>query len=98
MSDPRTVILRHLLTEKGTRLREKENKFFFEVTAGANKMEIKRAVETLFKVNVTGVNTQIVRGKTRRYGFRQRTGTRPNWKKAIVKLKSGQTIEALEQV
>lgn len=98
MKDARTVILRHLLTEKGTRLREKEHKYFFHVATGANKLEVKRAVETLFKVNVTGVNTQIVRGKTRRYGFRQRTGTRPNWKKAIVQLKTGQTIEALEKI
>lgn len=80
-----------LLTEKGTRLREGENQYLFEVALKANKVEIKKAVETLFSVKVSDVNTLIVRGKTKRMG--RGTVQRRNWKKAIVTLKDGETIE-----
>lgn len=80
-----------LLTEKGTRLRESENQYFFEVAIKANKVEIRKAIETLFSVKVEAVNTLIVRGKTKRMG--RGTGQRKNWKKAMVTLKDGETIE-----
>jgi large subunit ribosomal protein L23 len=80
-----------LLTEKGTRLREGENQYSFEVALKANKVEIRKAIETLFSVKVDAVNTLIVRGKTKRMG--RGTGQRKNWKEAMVTLKDGETIE-----
>ncbi len=80
-----------ILTEKGARLREAENKVMFEVARDANKIEIKRAVETLFSVSVVDVNTLIVRGTIKRMG-RGYAKTK-NWKKAVVTLKQGDSIE-----
>lgn len=80
-----------VLTEKGNALRESENKYMFEVAREANKHEIKQAIETLFKVSVVGVNTLIVRGRLRRMG-RGHAKTQ-NWKKAIVEVKAGDTID-----
>jgi large subunit ribosomal protein L23 len=80
-----------VLTEKGNALREGENKYLFEVAREANKQEIKLAVETLFKVSVVDVNTLIVRGRLRRMG-RGHAKTQ-NWKKAIVQVKAGDTID-----
>lgn len=89
------VIKRPLvLTEKGNRFRETENKYMFEVSRDANKIEIRNAVEVLFKVSVTEVNTMIVRGRLRRMG-RGHAKTQ-NWKKAIVTLKQGDKIELFE--
>lgn len=85
------IIKRPLLTEKGTALGEQENKFLFEVADGANKIEIKRAVEQLYDVKVAQVNTQIVRGKIKRVG--RSSGKCANWKKAIVKLAEGSSID-----
>lgn len=82
------------LTEKGTQLREMHNKYLFEVDLDANKIQIKDAVETLFKVSVRDVRTLIVRGRMRRMG-RTFAKTR-NWKKAIVTLKEGDTIDFFE--
>lgn len=96
MRELREVILTHLISEKGIALREKQNKYLFRVATDANKLEIKRAVEQLFKVEVTDVATMVMRGKTKRYGFRRQEGRRPNWKKAVVKLQAGQKIEAFE--
>ena len=81
-----------ILTEKGTTQRETENKYSFEVSRDANKIEIKKAVETLFNVSVLNVHTLITRGKTKRMG-RGHAKTK-NWKKAIVTLKDGESIEA----
>jgi large subunit ribosomal protein L23 len=80
-----------LLTEKGNLMRETQNKYLFEVARGANKLEIKDAVETLFNVKVEDVQTMIVRGRMRRMG-RGHAKTQ-NWKKAIVALKEGESIE-----
>lgn len=80
-----------ILTEKGARLRESENKVMFEVARGANKIEIKKAVETLFNVSVVDINTLIVRGTMKRMG-RGYSKTK-NWKKAVVTLKQGDSIE-----
>ncbi len=84
-----------LLTEKASRLREDENKVIFEVAKGANKIQIKNAIETLFNVGVLSVNTQVVRGKYRRMG--RGHGQLHNWKKAIVTLKPGDEIRFYEE-
>jgi large subunit ribosomal protein L23 len=92
---PEHVIKRPLvLTEKGNLLREQENQYLFEVDRTANKAQIRNAVETLFSVKVEKVRTLIVRGRMRRMG-RGKAKTR-NWKKAIVSLKSGDSIDFFE--
>jgi large subunit ribosomal protein L23 len=83
-----------MLTEKGNVLRETQNQFLFEVDRRANKIQIRQAVEKLFNVKVTDVRTLIVRGHMRRMG-RGYEKTR-NWKKAIVSVKDGDTIEFFE--
>ncbi len=91
------VIKRPLyLTEKGAKLREDENKYTFEVDLDANKLQIKDAVETLFKVTVDDVHTLVMRGHMRRMG-RTYAKTR-NWKKAIVTVREGDTIDFFEGV
>ena len=96
MSDPRSIIKRALITEKGTVLRELRNQYIFEVARGANKIEIKRAIEVVFAVKVHQVRTQQLRGKVRRTG--RFVGKRSDWKKAIVTLKPDQKIELFEQI
>lgn len=96
MKPARKIILRPLVTEKSTDLRVKEDKYAFEVDLKANKPEIKKAIEELFKVNVVGVHTMIVHGKVKRMGRFE--GKRPNWKKAIVSLKKGEKIDFFETV
>jgi len=89
------VLRRPLITEKSTGLAP-QNKYAFEVAGGANKPQVKQAVEKAFKVKVTGVNMIMVRGKTRRVGRRQ--VLTPPWKKAIVTLKPGDKIGLFEGV
>ncbi|OGC80900.1 MAG: 50S ribosomal protein L23 [candidate division Zixibacteria bacterium RBG_16_43_9] len=96
MKPARKIILKPLVTEKSTDLRVKEDKYAFEVDLKANKPEIKKAIEELFKVNVVEVHTMIVHGKVKRMGRFE--GKRPNWKKAIVSLKKGEKIEFFETV
>ncbi len=95
MKDPTLIIKSPVITEKGTRLKEK-GQYVFEVDPDSNKLEIKKAIETLFKVKVMKVRTMHVLGKVKRYRFRE--GKRPNWKKAIATLKSGDHIEFFEGV
>ena len=90
------VILRPLLTEKNAALKEVHNKVVFEVAPDANKIEIKKAVEEAFRVSVRSVNVLNVRGKLKRLG--RNTGRRRNWKKAVVTLQEGSTIEFFEGV
>jgi len=90
------VIIRPLLTEKNARLREASNKVAFEVLSGATKIEIKRAVEEAFKVKVTGVNVVNVGGKVKRMGRFE--GKRRDWKKAVVTLAEGNSIEFFKGV
>ena len=89
------VLRRPLITEKNTIL-QAQGKYAFEVAGEANKLQVKQAVETAFKVKVTGVNVMTVPGKTRRIGRRQ--VLTPSWKKAIVTLKTGDKIELFEGV
>jgi large subunit ribosomal protein L23 len=92
---PEQVIKRPIiLTEKSRVLQEGGNQVVFEVDRRANKIEIRNAVQSLFKVTVTDVNTLVVRGKMRRMG--RGVAKTQNWKKAIVTLKSGDSIKFFE--
>ncbi len=88
--DPRDILIRPKITERTTDLMA-EGKYVFVVDKRANKIQIADAVEEIFKVKVEKVNTVNVKGKTKRMGRTQ--GKRPNYKKAIVKLAPGETIE-----
>ncbi len=95
--NPEEIIRRPIaLTEKATMLREDANQVVFEVALGANKIQIRDAVETLFDVKVTDVNTLVQRGKVKRQG--RRSIKRPNWKKAIVTLREGDDIQFFDEV
>jgi large subunit ribosomal protein L23 len=83
-----------VLTEKAARLKS-ENKVVFEVHLDANKIQIRDAVEQLFGVKVTEVNTLVQRGKSKRMG--RRTAQRPNWKKAVVTLRAGDEIRFFDE-
>ena len=96
MKEPRSVVRRALITEKGTAMRELRNQYHFEVARDANKIEIKRAIEAIFSVKVGSVRTQQMHGKVRRQG--RYAGRRSDWKKAIVTLLPDQKIELFEQV
>ncbi|NLM55345.1 MAG: 50S ribosomal protein L23 [Firmicutes bacterium] len=92
--DARDIVIRPIVTEKSTDLMASQNKYTFQVALKANKTQIKDAVEELFKVKVRKVNTSRVRGKLRRMGMTQ--GRTPEWKKAVVTLEPGHTIEVFE--
>ena len=94
--EPRTIVRRALISEKGTRIREGKNGYLFEVARDANKIEIKQAVEAIFSVKVGSVRTQQMRGKVKRQG--RYAGKRSDWKKAIVTLQPDQKIELFEQI
>ncbi len=90
---PRDVIVRPLVTEKGQEDTERRRAYYFEVHPRANKVQVRHAIESIFDVTVTQVRTQIRAGKRKRLGFT--IGTRPPWKKAIVTLKEGDSIEVV---
>ncbi|MDI9486084.1 MAG: 50S ribosomal protein L23 [Bacillota bacterium] len=90
--EARDILIRPIVTEKSTDLMA-ENKYTFEVDMRANKTQIKDAVEEIFKVEVEKVNTSRVRGKLRRMGRHE--GYTSDWKKAVVTLKPGHSIEVL---
>ena len=96
MSDIYNVITAPLITEKGTLVNEEGNQVVFRVRREANKSEIRRAVETLFKVKVKKVRTTNFLGKPRRVG--RNLGRKPAWKKAYVTLAEGQRIDFFETV
>lgn len=89
----REVILKPVVTERSVDLMQ-QNKYTFKIAKNANKIDVKRAVEEIFKVKVTDVKTQNVRGKMKRQG--RAMGMTPSWKKAIVTLAEGDTIEVFE--
>lgn len=92
---PEEIIKRPLiLTEKGNLLRENHNQYLFEVDRRANRTQIRNAIETLFSVNVEKVHTINVRGRLRRMG--RGYAKTNNWKKAIVSLREGDTINFFE--
>jgi large subunit ribosomal protein L23 len=88
------VLVCPMLTEKGTLLKETDNKVLFKVAKDANKIEIKKAVEEIFKVKVDRVATMNYKGKKKRMGRYE--GRRADWKKAIVKLKEGEKLDFIE--
>jgi large subunit ribosomal protein L23 len=88
------VIKRPLFTEKGSALKEAENKLLIEVAKGANKIEIKEAIEELFKVKVEKVATIKSHGKMKRYG--KFTGKTSDRKKALITLKEGEKLDFIE--
>ena len=88
------VVKRPLITEKNERAREAARQFAFEVHRDATKIQVKQAVEKLFGVHVLAVRTAVARGKNKRVG--RSVGRRPNWKKAFVTLKEGETIALFE--
>jgi len=90
------IILRPLVTEKCVARKEAERTLAFEVAASANKVEIKAAVEKLFKVKVAGVRTAHQSGKLRRRG--RFAGYRPDWKKAYVTLKAGEKMPEYAEI
>ena len=92
MKDATEVIIRPLLTEKSVFL-QRQNKFTFEVAKDATKVDIQKAVESLGRCEVDKVNTLVVKGKVRR--TRRGTGRTPDWKKAIITLKDGESLGGL---
>lgn len=89
--DLHAVLVRPLLTERGTRIQEKFNQYLFQTSPEASKTDIKLAVEKLFKVQVEKVRTMIMHGKFRRFG--KGGGVLADWKKAIVTVAPGQKID-----
>ena len=96
MDDAYKIIKRPLITEKSTIIKEMHNQLAFEVDRRANKIEIKKAVERIFKVQVEDVRTMNYQGTRKRLGRTE--GRRRHWKKAVVTLKPGQKIEFFEGV
>lgn len=90
------IIKKYLLTEKSARAKDEENKYFFEVDRRANKIEIRQAVEGLLKAKVKEVRVMNVEGRSRRFG--KSIGKTKPWKKAIVTLAPGNTIEVFKGV
>jgi large subunit ribosomal protein L23 len=91
MNHPRQMIRRIQITEKAAVRGEQSNQYFFEVAPTVNKLEIRKAVETLYGVKVAAVNTMRYAGKKRR--LRKGYSQRPDWKRAVVTLKPGSKID-----
>ena len=102
MSIKSSIILRPILSEKGTLLGETQNKYVFQVEKKSNKLEIKQAIENKFKVKIQKVATLNMKGKRKNLTIRSNgnvlrtSGNRANWKKAIVTLQDGYTIDILD--
>lgn len=94
----RETLVRPILTEKMLKMQEAERKYGFVVNINANKIEIKNAVESKFDVSVANVATVKVKGKTKQSNTRRGLthGKRPDWKKAIVTLREGDSIDFFE--
>jgi large subunit ribosomal protein L23 len=88
------IIIRPIVTEKSTLMKETSNQYAFEVARDANKIEIAKAIEQLFKVKVLAVRVMNMEGKKRRIG--KSSGKRPDWRKAIVKLNPKDKISFFE--
>jgi large subunit ribosomal protein L23 len=90
------VIKRPIVTEKGVAKKDAERTLCFEVSANANKTQIKNAVQTLFKIKVEDVRTSTTAGKLRRRG--RFAGYRADWKKAYVRLKAGEKMPEYAEI
>jgi large subunit ribosomal protein L23 len=88
---PQEILIRPLITEESSVLQAEQNKYTFAVHRSATKIDIRNAVESMFDVSVSTVRTMNCAGKDRRVG--RSIGRRPDWKKAIVKLAEGETID-----
>jgi len=88
------IVVRPVITEKSTLLKDAGNQYIFEVQRDANKIEIKKAVEKLFKVKVVAVRVANMEGKKKRLG--RFAGKKPDWKKAVVKLSPKDKITIFE--
>ena len=101
MSTKTSIIIRPILSEKGTLLSETQNKFIFQVEKHSNKLEIKKAVEEKFKVKIKKVATLNIKGKNKNMTIRSNghilrtSGNRSSWKKAIITLEKGFSIDML---
>ena len=101
MSARTSIILRPILSEKGTLLSETQNKFIFQVEKQSNKLEIKKAVEEKFKVKIKKVATLNIKGKNKNMTIKSNghilrtNGNRSSWKKAIITLEKGFSIDML---
>lgn len=93
---PEEIIVRPVITEASSTLQYEQNRYTFEVATDANKPEIRRAIEELFDVRVRKVRTMNYRGKKRRVGRQE--GRKRDWKKAIVELAEGDTIDVFEGI
>jgi large subunit ribosomal protein L23 len=93
---PHDIVIRPLITEKTSIQKEVNNQLTFEVDRRANRVEIKKAIENIFNVNVVGVRTMQVKGKAKQRG--RIVGKRRDWKKAIVTLMPGERIDFFEGV
>jgi large subunit ribosomal protein L23 len=93
---PYDILKRPVITEKSTSQKEANNQLTFEVDRKANKVEIRQAVEQVFKAKVVGVRTIQMKGKVKRFG--RTVGKRRNWKKAVVTLAPGERVEFFEGV
>jgi large subunit ribosomal protein L23 len=95
MNNPEAILIKPLLTEKMLQLQEESRKYAFKVAQKANKIEIKKAVENKFGVEVEKVRTIVVKGKSKRMNTRRglTRGKRSDWKKAIVTLQEGHSID-----
>jgi len=94
--DPYGILKRPVVTEKSQIARDEANKVVFEVQRDANKIEIAKAVSLIYGVEVESVHTMVVPGKIKRVG--RRVGRLPNWKKAVVTLAPGATIDFFEGI
>jgi large subunit ribosomal protein L23 len=90
------IIRRPLITEKGTKQKKQSNQLAFEVDRRANKILVRNAIESIFKVKVLSVRVMNVKGKERRVG--RNVGRKADWKKAIVRLAPGENIEFFEGI
>ena len=96
MKDHYSILKKPLITEKSNLMKDELNQIAFEVDKRANKIEIKESIEKIFKVHVVKVHTLTMKGKKKRVG--QSQGRRPDWKKAVITLKEGDTIDFFEGV
>ncbi len=94
MKAPQDIVVQPIISEKMEYLQEAQRKYAFKVHPAANKVQIKEAVEAIYKVSVTDVNVMNRRGKKRRVRYTE--GRRANWKRAVVTLKEGDSIEYFE--
>ena len=94
------ILKKPVVTEKMNRITEKQPRYGFVVDKRANKIDIKKAVESMYSVNVEAVNTMVYRGKSKSRGTKPGvvSGARPNYKKAIVTLKKGEIIDFFSNI